>query len=82
MPVPLGGYGYGFGSPFGSPFGFSPFGTPGVSFYGGGFGINPVDILVLGGVAYGVTQLVKVSQEIRDWKPGDVILECPPFPPL
>lgn len=48
------GYGYG------SPFGFSPFGRPGVSFYGGGFGVNPVDLLVLGGVAYGVSQLVKV----------------------
>lgn len=48
--------GYGFGSPFG----FSPFGRPGVSFYGGGFGVNPVDLLVLGGVAYGVSQLVKV----------------------
>ncbi|CAN0395106.1 unnamed protein product [Ascophyllum nodosum] len=65
VPVPVPSYGYGLGSPFGfspfggSPFGFSPFGTPGVSFYGRGFGINPVDLLVLGGVAYGVTQLVK-----------------------
>ncbi|CAN0174201.1 unnamed protein product [Ectocarpus sp. 12 AP-2014] len=57
VPVPMGGYGMGYG--FGSPFGFSPFGRPGVSFYGGGFGVNPVDLLVLGGVAYGVSQLVK-----------------------
>lgn len=58
VPVPMGGYGMGYG--YGSPFGFSPFGRPGVSFYGGGFGVNPVDLLVLGGVAYGVSQLVKV----------------------
>lgn len=57
----MGGIGYGFGSPFGSPFGYSPFGRPGISFYGGGFGVNPVDLLVLGGVAYGVSQLVKVG---------------------
>ena len=82
MPVPLGGYGYGFGSPFGSPFGFSLFGTPGLSFYGGGFGISPVDLLVLGGVAFGVTQLVKVSQEIRDRKPGMWYWSAPLFSPL
>ena len=76
MPVPVPSYGYGLGSPFGfspfggSPFGFSPFGTPGVSFYGRGFGINPVDLLVLGGVAYGVTQLVKVSRFCGAREPG------------
>lgn len=63
VPVPLGGYGY--GSPFGSPFGYSPFGSPGVSFYGGGFGVNPVDVLVLGGLAYGVSQLVKARITFR-----------------
>lgn len=55
VPVPMGGMGYGYGSPFG----YSPFGG-GVSFYGGGFGVNPVDLLVLGGVAYGVSQLMSV----------------------
>lgn len=55
VPVPLGG---GFG--YGSPFGYSPFGAPGMSFYGGGFGISPVDILVLGGVAYVFAQSAKV----------------------
>lgn len=60
VPVPMGG-GFGYGSPFGfSPFGFSPFGAPGISFYGGGMGVSPVDILVLGGVAYGALQLAKV----------------------
>lgn len=70
VPVPMGGYGYGspFGfSPFGSPFGFSPFGTPGVAFYGGGFGVSPVDILLLGGVVYGVSRLLKVS-ELGAWR--------------
>lgn len=64
VPVPMGG-GFGFGSPFGyspfgSPFGYSPFGAPGVSFYGGGFGVSPVDILLFGGLAYGLSQAVKV----------------------
>lgn len=60
VPVPMGG-GFGF-SPFGfgSPFGYSPFGAPGVSFYGGGFGVSPVDILLFGGLAYGLSQAVKV----------------------
>lgn len=68
--------GYGFGSPFGSPFGFSPFRSPGALFYGGGFGVDPIDLLVLGGVVYGVTQLAKVraggsdSGRVGGWRGG------------
>lgn len=47
IPVPMGG---------GMRFGYPSFGVPGVSFYGGGFGLSPVDILLLGGVAYGLAK--------------------------
>ncbi|CAM9454281.1 unnamed protein product [Choristocarpus tenellus] len=63
MPVPVPMYGGGFGG-F-SPFGYSPFMSPGISIYGGGFGVNPVDLLVLGAVAYGATQLIKVTYTLK-----------------
>lgn len=51
IPVPMGG---------GMRFGYPSFGVPGVSFYGGGFGLSPVDILLLGGVAYGLAKANQV----------------------
>lgn len=67
VPVlPYGGYGYGF-SPF-SP--FSPFG------FGGGMmgyraGISPVDVLILGGIAYTAFNIIKNQVGGSQWEGMD-----------
>ncbi|CAM9696031.1 unnamed protein product [Discosporangium mesarthrocarpum] len=57
VPVPVPSYGFGGFSPFGG-YGYSPFMGPGIMYSSSSF-INPVDLLVLGGVAYAASQLLK-----------------------
>lgn len=63
VPIPIGGGGYGYGGGFGygyNPF-FSPF-RPAI-----GFGVNPIDLLLIGGAIYGATSLLKASTSGSSW---------------
>lgn len=69
------GYGYGYGGyglggfGFGLPL-FSPFG--GYGYYGGGYGlgISPLDVIVLGGLAYGAFNFLRNGVASNQW--GDI----------